>query len=68
MQLQRFTTRKRTVEGHQGQSATPNAMTENVYDNESTPRPVNTILITGDSTINGIDEKETLKEKFKCES
>ena len=32
-------------------------MIENVYDNEPTPWPVNTILIAGESMINGIDEK-----------
>ena len=37
----------KTVEIHQGQFATPNAMREN--DNESAPWPVNTILIAGDS-------------------
>ena len=47
----------KTVEIHQDQFATPNAMTENVYDNEPTPWPVNIILIVGESMINGIDEK-----------
>ena len=37
-------------------------MTENVYDNESTPWPVNTVLIAGDSIINGIDEKRLSKK------
>ena len=37
-------------------------MTENVYDNESTPWPVNTVLIAGDSIINGIDEKRISKK------
>ena len=37
----------KTVDIHQGQFATPNAMREN--DNESAPWPVNTILIAGDS-------------------
>ena len=32
-------------------------MTKNVYGNESISSPVNTILIAGDSMINGIDEK-----------
>ena len=53
----------KTVEIHQGQFATPNATTENVYDNGSTPWPVNTILIAGDSIINGIDEKKISKIK-----
>ena len=35
----------KTVEIHQVQFATPNAMTENIYDNESTPWPINTILL-----------------------
>ena len=39
----------KTVEVHQGQFATPNAMRENVYHNEPAPWPVNTILIAGDS-------------------
>ena len=39
----------KTVEVHQGQFPTPNAMRENIYDNESAPWPVNTILIAGDS-------------------
>ena len=39
----------KTVEIHQGQFPTPNAMRENIYDNESAPWPVNTILIAGDS-------------------
>ena len=52
----------KTVELHQGQFETPNAMTENVYDNESTPWPVNTVLIAGDSIINGIDEKRISKK------
>ena len=47
----------KTAEVHQGQFATPNATTENVYDDESTPWSVNTILIAGDSMMNGIDEK-----------
>ena len=38
-------------------------MTENVYDNESTPWLVNTISIAGDSIINGIDEKRLSKKK-----
>ena len=37
-------------------------MTENVYDNKSTPWPVYTILITGDSVINRIDEKRLSKK------
>ena len=37
-------------------------MTENVYENESTPWPLNTILIAGDSIINGIDEKRLSKK------
>ena len=37
-------------------------MIENVYDNESTPWPVNTILIAGDSMINEIDEKRLSKK------
>ena len=37
-------------------------MTENVYDNESAPWPVNTILTAGDSMINGIDEKRLSKK------
>ena len=37
-------------------------MTENVYDNESTPWPVNTVLIAGNSIINGIDEKRLSKK------
>ena len=53
----------KTVEEQQGQSAIPKAMTETVYDNESTPWPVNTILISGDSMINGMDEKRLSKKK-----
>ena len=37
-------------------------MTENVYDNKSTPSSVNTILIAGDSMINGIEEKSLSKK------
>ena len=37
-------------------------MTEIVYDNESTPWPVNTILIAGDSMISGIDKKRLSKK------
>ena len=37
-------------------------MTENVYENESTPWPVNTILIADDSIINRIDEKRLSKK------
>ena len=62
-----ITEETKSVELHQGQFATLNVLTENVYDNKSTPWPVNTILIAGNSMINGIDEKR-LKEKFKCES
>ena len=51
----------KTVEIHQSQFTTPNATTENVYD-DSTPWPVNTILIAGDSIINGIDEKRLSKK------
>ena len=47
----------KTVQIHQDQFETPNAMTENVYENESTTWPVNTVLTAGDSIINGIDEK-----------
>ena len=35
-------------------------MTKSVYGNESISSPVNTILIAGDSVINGIDEKRLL--------
>ena len=38
-------------------------MIENVYDNESTPWPENTILIAGDSVINGTNEKRLSKKK-----
>ena len=45
-------------------------MTENNHDNESTPWTVNTILIAGDSMINGIDEKRPSKKnsnvKVRC--
>ena len=37
-------------------------MTENVYENESTPWPVNTIFIADDSIINRIDEKRLSKK------
>ena len=37
-------------------------MAENVYDNELTPWPVNTILIADDSIINGIDKKRLSKK------
>ena len=52
----------KAVEIHQDQFETPNAMTENVYDNESTPWPVNTVLIAGDSIINVNDEKRISKK------
>ena len=44
-----------------GKFATPKPNTENVYDKESTPWPVNTIFIAGDSMINGTDEKRLSK-------
>ena len=52
----------KTVEVHQGQFATPNAMAENAYDNESIPWLINAILIAGNSIINGIDEKRLSKK------
>ena len=52
----------KTVEVHQGQFATPNAMTENVYDNEWTPWSVNTILIAGNSMINGTDKRDSQRK------
>ena len=52
----------KTVQIHQDRFATSNAMTENVYDNKSTPSSVNTILIAGDSMINGIEEKSLSKK------
>ena len=52
----------KTVEVNQGQFATPNSMTENVYDNKSILWLVNTILIAGDSMINGTDEKRLSKK------
>ena len=55
----------KTVEVHQSQFTTPNAMTENVYDNQLTPWPINTILIASDSMIHGIDEKRLAKKNSK---
>ena len=52
----------KTVEVNQGYFRAPNALTENVYENEPTPWPINTILIAGDSMINGIDEKRLSKK------
>ena len=57
----------KTVEVHQGEFATSNVMTGNIYDNESTLWPINTILNCGDSVINGIDKK-AFKEKYNCEN
>ena len=46
-----------TVEVHQGQSATPNAMSETVYGNKSNLWPVNTIFIAGNSITNETGKK-----------
>ena len=51
-----------TTEVHQGQSATPNTMTELVYDNKLTPWPLHIIFIAGNSTINETDEKRLSKK------
>ena len=52
----------KTAEVHPGHFVTPNAMRENVYHNESTPSPVNTIFIAGNSMINGVEEKRLSKK------
>ena len=58
------------VEVRQGKSATHNAMTENVYGNESTLWFVNTILIADNSMVHEIDKRRLSKKdsnaKVKC--
>ena len=55
----------KTIEVHQGQFATPNAMTYLMLWHD-----VNTILSAANSMINGTGnwQKDALKAKFKCES
>ena len=47
---------------HHSQFAEPNALITNVYDKDLTPWPLNTILITGNSMINGIDKRGSRKK------